>query len=78
MTFEQEKNVSLLKARAGSILVDRQDEFLKLAQKINNAELTEKLNEVVGLMQAAYEEVLDCLQRLSNSTKKPSQSSPKK
>lgn len=61
MTYQEKKDLEMLNSRIGSILLDRQDDVIRLANKVDNAELQLAADAAASYMQEAYDILNDCI-----------------
>lgn len=61
MTYEEKKDLDMLNSRICSILLDRQDDVIRLAKKVDNDELQLAADAAASYMQEAYDILNDCI-----------------
>lgn len=61
MTYEEKKDLDMLNSRICSILLDRQDDVIRLAKKVDNDELQLAADAAAAYMQEAYDILNDCI-----------------
>lgn len=64
MTYEERKDIDMLNSRICSILLDRQDDIIRMAKKVGNEDLLLAADEAVSYMQEAYDVLKECIRHI--------------